>query len=88
MALDFGTVAGLSAATLIVVQAFLAALAPSPSLRDRIGPLTALIIAIVLALLFAFATGGVLIVALASGITAAGLAMGAHDVANSAGVPL
>lgn len=88
MALDFGTVAGIAAATLIVVQAILTALAPAPALRARIGPLAALIVAVLLAVLFALASGGLLIVALATGITAAGVAMGGHDVASSAGVPI
>jgi hypothetical protein len=84
MALDFGTVAGVSAATVIVVQALLALAAPSPATRDRVGPFVALVVAILLAL----TTGGLLVVALATGITAGGLAIGAHDTLNASGVPV
>jgi len=88
--LDFGSVVGVATATLIITQVLLGALnlpADSPG-RQRFGPFVALIVAIVLAFAFAFSTGGVLIVALELGITATGSAIGIHDLASSAGVPI
>lgn len=89
---QLSTIAGVAAVTFIVVQTALAALKPSPDLRDRIGPALAVIIAVILAEAYVWATGTAtrmdVVSALILGIEGGASAIGVHDVANAAGAPV
>lgn len=80
-----GTVAGLALIVTIVTEIILRAWAPTAVVKDRFGPLLALVVGI------AFAVAGALfsattdvLTAVLLGVVSAGGGMGIHDTVNSA----
>lgn len=86
-----GTTAGLAAVTLLIVQLIWKTAQPSPEIKDRFGPLTAVVVGTVLALIAVYAgnanpagaNGTDIVNALLSGLFVGTTSMGIHDSIDS-----
>lgn len=83
------TVAGAAAFEVLILQVVWQAAKPTPEFKDRFGPLIAILAGIAITVIAALAVPGTDIgQAVLTGIMAGFSAMGIHDTASSAGLPV
>lgn len=78
-----GTVAGLGFLVSIVTEIILRAINPTSAWKDRFGPLLALLVATVFAVVGALAQGLDVVTAILLAVVTAGTGMGIHDTVTS-----
>ena len=76
------TVAGASVIVTILMSAILAAWKPTPELRDRVGPILAIVVGVVVVVGYAAWTGADVQQALLTGLVVGSASMGIHDLVN------